>query len=83
MKRGIPPTVRLCLCISEASRAIGVRDSFIRSLILQGELVARTIGGRHRKMILVGGPGGLQEWLERQPIAPVKRKACSAQAFRY
>ena len=74
MKRGITPVVRLCLCISEAARSIGVRDSRIRDLILQGEIIARTVGGANRKMILIGGPGGLQDYLERQPVAPASQK---------
>jgi hypothetical protein len=77
MKRGITPVVKLCLNISEASRAIGVRDARIRDLILRGELIARTIGGANRKMILVDGPGALQQYLQRQPVAPVKRKRLS------
>lgn len=74
MKRNITPVVRLCLNISEASRAISVPDAFIRDLILRGEIVARTVGGAHRKMILVGGPGGLQEYLERQPVSKPRTK---------
>jgi hypothetical protein len=68
------PVIRLALTISEASRAIGCTDGqVIRDAILNGDLVARTVGGKHRRMILIGGAGGLQHWLERQPIAPSRK----------
>ena len=72
MKRGIPPTIMLALNISQAARSIsGLRTEHIRQAILEGKLIARQFG--NRRLIAIGGEGGLQNWLESFPKAKTKR----------
>jgi hypothetical protein len=69
-----PQQAVLALSPSSAARALGIRPERIQDAVDQGHLVVYQLGVRKR--ILVGGPKGLQAWVENHwPIA--KRKVSS------
>lgn len=67
MRRNIVPTVVLVLNISQAARALCLRTEHIRQFILEGRLICRQFG--NRRMIAIGGEGGLQNLIESFPLA--------------
>ena len=68
-----PAFIKLALSPRQASLALGIRVERINEAVREGKLIVRVIGIKH--LIAIGGKGGLQEFLESQPIyEPKKRK---------
>ena len=72
MPRSNTPTVKLCLTTSQAALSLNLRPEHIRQATLEGKIIARQFGAR--RLIAIGGEGGLQQWLESWPIAVTKPK---------
>ena len=68
------PEIVLCLSVSGAARAMGLRAEHIREAILMGHLDCRSHDPSRRR-VPVFGPGGLQEWFATWPrYIPKPRK---------
>jgi hypothetical protein len=66
-----PAFIKLALSPRQASLALNLGVERINQAVREGNLLMRVIGQKH--LIPIGGRGGLQEWLESQPIYEPKK----------
>ena len=65
------PEAILMLSPSATARAIGVHPRVVTEAILMGHLIVRMIGPKRR--VAIFGEGGVQQWIEKFPIAKPRR----------
>jgi hypothetical protein len=68
MPRKAYPSVILALSPAQTAAVLGIRSDRVTAAIKSGELIVRMCGPKRR--IAIGGPGGIQHWLESWPVAP-------------